>query len=70
MTEALKKEIDVWYKPTSAEMDKWRAGAVGAWADAKGTYDPALAERALKEQGLDAFIASLKKGARSKRGVH
>ena len=51
-------------------MDKWRAGAVGAWADAKGTYDPALAKRALKEQGLDAFIASLKKGARSKQGVH
>ena len=62
LTEALKKEIDVWYTPNGAEMDMWRAGAVGAWADAKGTYDPKLAERALAEQGLDSFIDSLKKG--------
>jgi TRAP-type C4-dicarboxylate transport system substrate-binding protein len=62
MTEKLKKEIDVWYKPNAAEMEMWRAGAVGAWKDAKGTYDGKLAERALAEQGLDDFIASLKKG--------
>lgn len=61
-TAKLKKEITEWYKPTDAEMDLWRAGAVGAWADAKGTYNPELAERALKEQGLDSFIAALKKG--------
>ena len=62
MTEKLKKEIDVWYKPNAAEMELWRAGAVGAWKDAKGTYDGKLAERALAEQGLDGFIDSLKKG--------
>ena len=33
---------------------------VGAWKNAKGTFDPALAERALTEQGLDQFIADLK----------
>jgi len=58
----IKKHIDEWYVPTAAEMDLWRAGAIGAWKDAKGTYSAELAERALKEQGLDSFIASLKKG--------
>ena len=46
------------------EMDMWRAGAVGAWADAKGTYDPKLAERALAEQGLDAS-STLSEGRRA-----
>ena len=58
---AIKKEIDEWYIPTDAEMVMWREGAVGAWADAKGTYDAKLAERALSEQGLDDFIGVLKK---------
>ena len=62
LTAELKKHIDEWYKPSDEEMTMWRAGAVGAWADAKGTYDPALAEKALAEQGLDSFIAALKKG--------
>lgn len=62
LTEKLKKEIDVWYKPNAAEMEMWRAGAVGAWKDAKGTYDAKLAERALTEQGLGGFVDSLKKG--------
>jgi TRAP-type C4-dicarboxylate transport system substrate-binding protein len=60
-TAAIKKEIEEWYVPNDAEMALWRKGAVGAWKDAKGTYDPKLAERALAEQGLDGFIATLKK---------
>ena len=59
--EAIRKEIKEWYEPTEEEMALWRAGAVGAWKDAKGTYDPKLAERALAEQNLDDFIATLKK---------
>ena len=57
---AIKQEIEEWYVPTDEEMALWRAGAVGAWKDAKGTFDPQLAERALAEQGLDDFIATLK----------
>ncbi len=57
----IKKDIKEWYVPTDAEMALWREGAVGAWKNAKGTFDPALAERALAEQGLDDFIATLKK---------
>lgn len=58
---AIKKDIKEWYIPNEAEMALWRMGAIGAWKDAKGTYDPKLAERALAEQGLDEFIATLKK---------
>jgi TRAP-type C4-dicarboxylate transport system substrate-binding protein len=58
---AIKGDIKEWYEPNEEEMKLWRAGAVGAWKDAKGTYDPTLAERALAEQGLDDFIATLKK---------
>ncbi len=57
---AIKQEITEWYVPNDAEMALWREGAVGAWKNAKGTYDPVLAERALAEQGLDEFIATLK----------
>lgn len=60
-TEAIKKEIKEWYTPNEDEMKLWRAGAVEAWTKAKGTYDPKLAERVLSEQGLDDFIATLKK---------
>ncbi len=58
---AIKEDIEDWYEPTESEMALWREGAVGAWVNAKGTFDPALAERALSEQGLDEFIATLKK---------
>ena len=58
--DAIRKDIKEWYVPSDAEMELWRAGAVGAWKNAKGTYDPELAERALAEQGLDDFIATLK----------
>jgi TRAP-type C4-dicarboxylate transport system substrate-binding protein len=47
------------YKPTAAELDQWHNGAVAAWVAAKGTFDPALARRALKEQGQDAFLKKL-----------
>ncbi len=59
--EAIKQEVTEWYEPTDEELALWREGAVGAWKNAKGTFDPALAERALAEQGLDDFIATLKK---------
>ncbi len=59
--DAIKKDIKEWYVPSEAEMVLWRAGAVDAWINAKGTYDPKLAERALAEQGLDSFIATLRK---------
>lgn len=42
-------------------MALWRAGAVKAWVEAKGAYDGERAEKALAEQGLTGFIASLKK---------
>ena len=35
-------------------------GAISAWIDAKGTFDPEIAERILKDQGMDDFIAALK----------
>ena len=57
---AIKKEIKEWYVPNEAEMAQWRKGAIGAWKNAKGTFDPALAERILADQGLYDFIAALK----------
>ena len=58
--EAIKASITEWYVPTEEEMVKWRAGAIDAWLNAKGTFDPETAERVLKEQGMDSFIAQLK----------
>ena len=58
--DAIKAEIKEWYVPTDEEMKLWRAGAVDAWLNAKGTFDPATAERVLREQGLTDFIATLK----------
>ena len=59
-TVAIKDGIKEWYVPNEAEMALWRKGAIGAWKNAKGTFDPVLAERVLAEQGLDQFIADLK----------
>ena len=59
--DAIKADIKEWYKPNDEEMKLWRAGAVDAWLNAKGTFDPATAERVLKEQGMTDFIATLKK---------
>jgi len=58
---AIKAEIKEWYVPTEEELAEWRQGAIAAWLDAKGTFDPQLAERILKEQGMNDFIAQLKK---------
>lgn len=60
-TDKLKAEITEWYKPDEEEMKLWRAGAIKAWVEAKGTYDGARAEQALAEQGLTDFITALKK---------
>lgn len=57
-TKALEGNYKI-YKPTAAELNQWQAGAVAAWVSAKGTFDPALARRALKEQGQDEFIKKL-----------
>lgn len=59
-TREIKKDIKEWYVPDDAEMALWREGAIGAWKNAEGTFDPKLAERALVEQGLDGFLATLK----------
>ena len=49
------------YVPSEAEMSKWREGAIGAWLDAKGTFEPEVAKRVLLEQGMDGFVAQLEK---------
>lgn len=56
----IKDEIEEWYVPTADEMKLWRAGAIDAWLNAKGTFDPETAERVLQEQGMTDFIAQLK----------
>lgn len=47
------------YKPTAAELQLWYSGAPAAWQSVKGTYEPALARRVLKEQGQDELIKKL-----------
>ena len=37
------------------------ATAIGAWLDAKGTFEPEIAKRVLLEQGMDGFVAQLEK---------
>ena len=59
--DAIKASAKEWYVPTEAEMTKWRAGAIGAWLDAKGTFEPEVAKRVLLEQGMDGFVAQLEK---------
>ncbi len=56
----IKASITEWYVPTDAEMAQWRAGAIEAWLNAKGSFDPATAQRVLEEQGMTDFIAQLK----------
>ena len=60
-TDKLKAAITEWHVPTDQEMSLWRTGAVQAWKDAKAAFDGERAERALREQGLEDFIATLKK---------
>jgi TRAP-type C4-dicarboxylate transport system substrate-binding protein len=47
------------YTPNAKELDRWYAGAPAAWVAVKGTYDPALARRALDDQGQTALIKKL-----------
>ena len=56
----IKASITEWYVPNEEEMKQWRAGAIDAWLNAKGSFDPATAERVLMEQGMTDFIAQLK----------
>lgn len=58
--DAIKAEITEWYVPTEAELALWRAGAIDAWINAKGTFDPETAVRVLEEQGMTDFIAQLR----------
>lgn len=57
---AIKAKITEWYNPTEEELALWRVGAIDAWINAKGTFDPATATRVLEEQGMTDFIAQLK----------
>lgn len=57
----IKASANEWYTPTEAELALWREGAIEAWLDAKGTFDPEVARRVLLEQGLDDFVAKLEK---------
>ena len=47
------------YVPNEEEMALWAAGAIDAWVEVKGTYDPALARRILEEQGQTELIGLL-----------
>ena len=49
------------YRPTEAELALWRAAAPKSWLKVKGRYRPETVTRLLKEQGLDDFLALLKK---------
>jgi hypothetical protein len=55
----IKKTAKEWYVPNEEEMSLWRAGAIDAWLNAKGSFDPATARRVLEEQGMTGFIAQL-----------
>ena len=55
----IKKTAKEWYVPNEEEMTQWRAGAIDAWLNAKGSFDPATARRVLEEQGMHGFIAQL-----------
>jgi hypothetical protein len=57
----IKASVDEWYTPTEAELAMWREGAIAAWLDAKGTFEPDIARRVLVEQGMDSFVAQLEK---------
>ncbi len=49
------------YRPTDAEYDQWAALAPKSWLMVKDHYRPETVTRMLKEQGLDDFLALLKK---------
>jgi len=47
------------YQPSAKELQQWYDGAPAAWIAVKGTYDPALARRALQDQGQTELIKKL-----------
>jgi tripartite ATP-independent transporter DctP family solute receptor len=49
------------YTPTGKELERWHSGAPAAWLAVKGTYDLALARRALQDQGETELIKKLEK---------
>ncbi|SRR6266536_1302489 len=53
------------YTPTASELSLWYAGAPPAWCAVRNTYDPALARRALQDQGQQELSPSLSGLARS-----
>ncbi|MCY4496369.1 MAG: TRAP transporter substrate-binding protein [Rhodospirillaceae bacterium] len=53
-----KGRVQIYY-PTAEEMALWRQGAVGVWAEFKGSYDPEIVRRVLNDQGNTAFIEEL-----------
>ncbi|WP_299892529.1 TRAP transporter substrate-binding protein [uncultured Ruegeria sp.] len=55
----IKKTAKEWYVPSEDELVQWRAGAIDAWINAKGTYDPDTARQVLEQQGMTSFIAQL-----------
>ena len=55
----IKKTAKEWYVPGEEELALWRAGAIDAWLNAKGAFDPDTARRVLEEQGMSGFIAQL-----------
>jgi len=57
----IKASAKEWYMPSEAELSKWREGAIGAWLDAKGTFEPDVARRVLLEQDMHDFVAQLEK---------
>ena len=59
-TKQLEGKVKV-YTPTASELSLWYAGAPPAWRAVKNTYDPALARRALQDQGQQELIAKLER---------
>ncbi|HEY2970800.1 MAG TPA: TRAP transporter substrate-binding protein [Casimicrobiaceae bacterium] len=59
-TKQLEGKVKV-YTPTASELSLWYAGAPPAWRAVRNTYDPALARRALQDQGQQELIAKLER---------
>ena len=53
------KGVVTFHVPNEEESKLWRKGAVGAWIQAKGQYDPALVKRILEAQGKMDFVKEL-----------
>ena len=53
------KGVVTFHVPNEEEVKLWRKGAVGAWIQSKGQYDPALVARILNAQGKMDFVKEL-----------